>query len=90
MLMKLFRALKCFNRYENKKLTSDFRARVKSIKVKNSQAVWTHYYIPNAMWQVYKEDNYLGINPKVENLASANMFNDLASGKLDEFYRFRK
>lgn len=90
MIKTLLRKIKYFNHIENKSLTLDFRQKVHSIKEKNSQIIWEHYYIPKAMLQVFKEDNYMGINKKVENLASANMFKDMANGKLDEFYRFVK
>lgn len=90
MIKTLLRKIKYFNHIENKSLTLDFRQKVHSIKEKNSQIIWEHYYIPKAMLQVFKEDNYMGINKKVENIASANMFKDMANGKLDEFYRFVK
>ena len=90
MFKRFLRKIKYFNHIENKSLTLDFRQKVHSIKEKNSQIIWEHYYIPKAMLQVFKEDNYMGINKKVENIASANMFKDMANGKLDEFYRFVK
>lgn len=88
VILDIIRKIKLFNDYENEQLTEEFKDRVQAIKERNSKAVWDCYYIPKAMVKVLKEDNYFGISPKVENYATAEMFKDMAEGKLDEFYRF--
>lgn len=88
----ILRKIKPFNRVENKGLTADFIKSVIKIKERNSQIVWSHYYLPLAIKEILKRDGYLlsANHKEVQNLATSMMFKDLSDGTLTELYKFKE
>lgn len=77
---------------QSKPLETEFTDTVRFIKERNSQIVWTHYYLPKAIKQILEREGYLMSpeNRQVQTLATSMMLADLANGELTEFYRFRE
>lgn len=71
-------------------LETEFKKEIVNRKVKNSQYVWTNYYVPMAVANIMKDKGVISNkdNKKVEYLANSMMFKDMADGKLNEFYIF--
>ena len=91
-MFNFLRKFQPLNRVENKSLTVDFIKTVTKLKERNSQIVWSHYYLPKAIKQVLERDGYLlsANHTEVQHLATSMMFADMASGELTEFYRFKE
>lgn len=77
-------------------LERQFTNTVLLIKERNSQIVWSHYYVPLAVKEILrtlkKDESVLSAadNKRVEYMANSLMFRDMADGKLNEFYQFEK
>lgn len=84
----IFRKNKLLNTLENDSLTNEFYKTVKSIKEKNSQALFNKYYLPRAVKEILSRDKYLTTNKQAFHLAVAMLNKDIADGKLNEFYKF--
>lgn len=71
-------------------LERQFLNEIRLRKEINSEHVWSSYYIPLACAEIVKEQGELKKEDKfrLECLANAMMFKDLADGKLNEFYKF--
>lgn len=74
-----------------KPLETEFNNTVRFIKERNSQIVWSHYYIPLAIREILERDGYLlaAESRQVQHLALAKMHKDLSTGELTELYRFK-
>lgn len=77
---------------QSKPLEKEFTQTVHAIKERNSQIVWSHYYLPKAIKQILERDGYLlsANHKEVQHLATSLMFADLASGELTELYKFKE
>ena len=77
---------------QSKPLEKEFTQTAQAIKERNSQIVWTHYYLPKAIKNILDNGGYLlsPENKQVQTLATSMMLADLANGELTEFYRFRE
>ena len=77
---------------QTKPLEKEFTQTVQAIKERNSQIVWTHYYIPKAIKQILSRDGYLlsADSKAIQHLATSMMFADLSDGTLTEFYKFKE
>ena len=91
-MMKLLRKINVFNKLENKNLTVELIKTIAKQKEKNSQIVWSHYYLPLAIKEILERDGYLlsANHKEVQHLATSMMFKDLSDGTLTEFYRFKE
>jgi len=78
------------NSYENEILSEEFNQVVDSIKEKNSETVFRAYYLPKAITSILREKGYLITEQQAAPQATAMMLFDLATGKLNEFYRFEE
>lgn len=73
-------------------LEKEFCAEIRKRKEKNSQIVWSHYYVPLAVREILEEKGNISEadNKRVELIANSLLFRDMADGKLNEFYKFVK
>lgn len=85
---RLYRKNELFNTLENDSLTEEFKRKVLEIKEKNSQELFNNYYLPLAVKEILHKDKYLTTNNQAFHLAVAMLNQDIADGKLNEFYQF--
>lgn len=71
-------------------LEKQFLNEVRLRKEINSQHVWSSYYIPLAVKEILGKQGCISSKDdfKLQCLANSMMFNDLYTGKLNEFYKF--
>ena len=89
-LKNLFRNIPFLNDMENERLSEEFENRIISIKERNSQALFEAYYMPKAISEILREQNYLATEKTARDRATAMLLLDISNGTLDEFYRFTK
>ena len=87
-LTNLFRKIPLLNVMENERLSEEFENRIISIKERNSQALFKAYYMPKAIKEILREQNFLATERTAQDRATAMLLLDKANGVLDEFYRF--
>lgn len=73
-------------------LEHEFSKEIRKRKEKNSQIVWSHYYVPLAVREILEEKGNISEadNKRVEFIANSLLFRDMADGILNEFYQFVK
>ena len=89
-LISLFRKIPFLNEMENERLIEEFAGRILEIKERNSKEVFESYYIPKAVSEILREQNYLATERAAQDRATALLLLDISNGTLDEFYRFTK
>lgn len=77
---------------KQKNLEKEFKAEVLKRKEYNSEQVWNCYYIPLAAKRIIKENGTITKDDtyKLHCLANSLMFEDMAYGIINEFYRFKE
>ena len=84
----LIRQSEILNTLENDTLTDEFQKRIREIRERNSQAIFNNYYLPLAKKEILQKDNYLTTDKQAFHLAAAMLNQDIAEGRLNEFYQF--
>lgn len=88
-VLDFLRKFSFINSFENEQLTEEFESKVYAIKEKNSQAIFESYYLPKAISEILRKNNYLTTPSQAEPRAVEMMLDDYENGVLDEFYRFK-